>query len=95
MRPEVKQKRKADILKKVYGITPERFQDIINEQGGVCPICETALSNPKVDHNHTTGAVRGVLCNKCNLGIGLLNEDPKIMVSAIEYLTNHAPALTP
>ena len=57
-----------------------------------CPICSVNLNSQKVrkviDHNHTTGKVRGVLCNNCNTGIGLLQENIGYLSKAIEYLNN-------
>jgi len=47
------------------------------------------LKNIHVDHNHTTGIVRGILCSKCNQGIGLFMENKNILKSAIEYLEKH------
>lgn len=56
-----------------------------------CKICNTDFINDsekKVDHCHKTGQVRGILCNKCNLGIGLLNDSVEIIESALNYLKN-------
>ena len=57
-----------------------------------CPVCQANLNSQKVrkviDHNHTTGKVRGVLCNNCNTGIGQLREDESLMRQAINYLEN-------
>lgn len=74
-----------------YGITlAERDQMFIN-QSYLCPICSTLL-NPKeirsvhVDHCHATGKVRGILCLKCNLGLGYFRDSEEFLSSAIEYL---------
>ena len=57
-----------------------------------CPVCQANLNSQKVrkviDHNHTTGKVRGVLCSTCNTGIGLFKENQAYMSQAISYLEN-------
>lgn len=83
---------------RLYGITIEAYTDLLAEQGGVCAIChqpETTLTRrgfPRamhVDHDHTTGAVRGLLCARCNAGIGMFGDDPARLGTAIEYLKSH------
>lgn len=71
-----------------YGITLEQKEKIRLDQGKKCAICkkEITLSQSKVDHNHITRKVRGILCNNCNTGIGHLKEDVKILKEAILYL---------
>lgn len=68
-----------------YGLTREKYDELFQLQGGACAICklETELN---VDHDHTTGDVRGLLCQKCNHAIGLLRESPKIILNAYDYL---------
>ncbi|QDF15385.1 endonuclease VII [Gordonia phage Mollymur] len=72
-----------------YGITALEFDRMVEGQGSACGICREVKppSDLVVDHDHTTGRVRGLLCNSCNTGIGLLREDPKILSSAIDYVT--------
>ena len=86
-------------LKRQYGITIEEYDDILLNQNGVCAICrlpESQRSNPRgaidslrVDHNHTTGRIRGLLCSKCNFGLGHLNDDIRLLERAIEYLNKN------
>ena len=56
-----------------------------------CPICQRNLNSGhiklSIDHNHTTGKVRGVLCNRCNIALGMLKENPEIIKQAIAYLS--------
>jgi len=80
----IKEKARADKLKKKYGLTKE---DIPN----ICDICSSD-GNGKicVDHCHKTGQVRGFLCTQCNFLIGLAKDDPKILQKAKKYLTNAA-----
>jgi len=76
-------------LLKKYGISIEQRDQIIECQHGLCPICNKPLMNKSgifVDHNHDTGKVRGVLCRKCNLAIGLLGEDVETLERGFQYL---------
>lgn len=85
-------------LRESFGITPEDYEAMLAEQGGVCAICqrpERAKRDGKpmrlsVDHCHTTGHVRGLLCHACNRGIGLCGEDLDWLGKAIRYLEEHA-----
>lgn len=58
---------------------------MLEDQGGVCAICEGGVDFV-VDHCHTSGEVRGILCRTCNQGIGLLKESIKSLENAIKYL---------
>lgn len=74
-----------------YGITKERFEEMWGEQGGKCSVCSDILvlgtrDGCTVDHNHTTGEVRGLLCGLCNKALGLLKDSPSILEAAIAYL---------
>ena len=74
-----------------YGITLERYNEMLVEQEGMCKICKTKtpgenITNFIVDHCHHTGTVRGLLCRKCNTGIGYLQDSYKIVMSAADYL---------
>lgn len=78
---------------KQYGITPEDYQQMMDEQEGKCVLCREECSSGQrlsVDHNHDTGKVRGLLCRNCNRGLGLLKEDPSVLLRAIEYLGKYA-----
>jgi hypothetical protein len=75
-----------------YGLSVERYTAMIEEQGGRCAICGRDFAEtskglaPHVDHNHRTGAVRALLCNACNVGIGSLRDDPDLVERALDYL---------
>lgn len=80
-------------LKRKFNITLEEYNKISEEQGHVCQICkkpETCIRNKFlcVDHNHTTGKIRGLLCNNCNRAIGLFAENTEFLKNAINYLNN-------
>jgi hypothetical protein len=65
------------------------FLELFNSQNNCCGICGIKFSGTLgwcVDHDHFTGIVRGILCGDCNKGIGCLRDDPKIMMSAIQYI---------
>jgi hypothetical protein len=85
-------------LRSVFGITVEEYEAMHEAQGGVCAICKQpenykhySTSNPgrlAVDHCHETKAIRGLLCGRCNKGIGLLQEDINVLIAAATYLHN-------
>ena len=81
----------ASYLKSKYGLTVQEWQDMLSEQGGVCAICGEVQENRSlcVDHNHETGDVRGLLCVRCNAGIGNFREKPDLFLNAIAYLERH------
>lgn len=85
---------KSWFMKKLYGITMEQYDSMYAAQRGCCAICLTHQSETgralHVDHDHETGAIRGLLCNGCNTGIGNLREDIQVLTAAIEYLRAHA-----
>lgn len=79
-------------LRDNYGITQEHYSSLLISQDGKCAICGSdkpggpCKRNFMVDHNHSTGKVRGLLCGKCNFIIGLAGEQETILLSAISYL---------
>jgi hypothetical protein len=82
-------KRRARILYK-YGLTEERYNEILVSQGGRCAICRIEKCKTgrrfAVDHDHGTGKVRGILCSACNIGIGHMQDDPELLRRAADYL---------
>ena len=71
-----------------YGLTPDQYDDILEEQSGVCAICGNTCAtgrNLAVDHCHTTGEVRGLLCFNCNSKLAVL-EDERWLAAALPYL---------
>jgi hypothetical protein len=70
-----------------YGVDAAQFAAMLRSQGGVCRICKRPQPNC-VDHCHRTGRFRGVLCLKCNSGLGYFREDLKLMRAAVEYLAS-------
>lgn len=75
---------------RTYDLEPEHFARLYVFQRGACAICRTALAvdETHIDHNHSSGAVRGLLCQPCNVGIGFLRDDVQSLTRAIKYLQN-------
>lgn len=78
---------------KSYGLTIEQYNALFASQNGVCKICGNPPSGKKsketflhVDHDHVTGQIRGLLCNKCNRGLGQFLDKPELLRRAAKYL---------
>jgi hypothetical protein len=88
--------RRKQNLKHNYGITPDGVVAMLEAQGHRCKICniellkENGVRNCKrghvVDHCHTTKRIRGILCHRCNQGLGLFRDNPDYLATAIKYL---------
>jgi hypothetical protein len=78
-------------LARFYGISREQYEGLVAKQGGVCDICRKPPQEPLcVDHSHATGRVRGLLCRKCNTGLGSYDDDANLMAAGIAYLRKAA-----
>lgn len=73
-----------------YGLSEQEMADL--RAPGACPICDRSGVPMEIDHNHTTGTVRAVLCSRCNSALGLFCESPALMLRAIAYLAFHDAA---
>ncbi len=91
-KPQIK---RAQHLKKLYGLTAKDYDAKLAAQKGVCAICGKensqiartgVLCRMHVDHDHNTGQVRGLLCNHCNRGLGAFKDDTQLLQAAIRYL---------
>ncbi len=72
-------------LKKVYGLSPQQFETMVIAQNGECAGgCGRPCTH--VDHNHITGKVRGLLCHKCNVSIGMADEDSNRLQTLADYV---------
>lgn len=69
-----------------HGLTVDTYDQMLAEQGGVCAICKSDRTDFRIDHDHDTGRVRGILCNGCNAGIGMFLESIDSLESAVAYL---------
>lgn len=79
--------------KKHYGITLKDYNKMFIEQEGCCKICGIHQvevdKRLAIDHNHTTGEVRGLLCDPCNKALGIFKDDIKLLENAINYLKDN------
>lgn len=77
-------------LRTKFGLTLEAYEQLLLSQSRACAICGVSVDDYgrafDVDHNHTTGAVRGLLCGPCNKGLGCLKDDPERVAAALSYL---------
>ena len=78
-------------FKSKYGLTLNDYEQMFAQQNGRCALCGTDEPGGQwgrlcVDHDHETGRIRALLCNCCNIAIGHLNDDPKLLEKAAAYL---------
>lgn len=73
-----------------YGILKTDYFELWKKQRSRCAICavpfHTLIKRPQIDHCHETGKIRGLLCSRCNLGLGNFSDNPKLLQRAIKYL---------
>jgi hypothetical protein len=84
--------RRDSHLKKKFGLTAEKYNAMLALQSGHCALCPRPDLPDKrlaVDHDHETGRVRALLCDRCNRGIGLLDEEPARLRAAADYIDKH------
>jgi hypothetical protein len=86
---KVKASNRNTKLKRAYGITHDDYLEMFNKQNKKCACCNKEFDKLVVDHNHTTGVVRELLCNPCNTALGLLNEDVTVMQNMSNYVRKH------
>jgi len=80
----------ANHYRREYDITLDDYLGMFLDQMGCCAICNASATRERklfVDHCHVTGRVRGLLCDNCNKGIGMLGDDVIVLHAAIIYLT--------
>lgn len=85
---------RKNILMKQYGLSLEQYDRMREQQGFCCYICREPEENNQygqldVDHCHSSGKVRALLCSKCNTGLGLFRDSPELLNAAVEYLKEH------
>lgn len=90
-KPSTRRRVRGTQLRYKYGIDITAYEDMLRSQGFECAICGSAdpgrnIDLFSVDHDHTAGHVRGLLCNGCNTGLGLLRDDPALLLKAADYL---------
>ena len=72
-----------------FNLTMEQYCGMIEEQDNMCKICNVVMDTPCVDHNHTTGKVRHLLCMQCNTSLGLLKENTTTLQNMISYINDN------
>jgi len=92
--PQSKEKQQKYLLKTKYNMTLSDYNNLFSSQNGCCAICGRHQSEFKkalaIDHNHINNKIRGLLCCKCNTGLGMFKADESIdfLLKAIEYIKN-------
>ncbi len=91
-------RRRYQIAKRMYGLSREAYEALEADQAGLCAICNQPPSGKDsktdglaVDHDHITGKARGLLCHRCNHGIGSFRDNPALLIEAINYLLRFKP----
>jgi hypothetical protein len=88
---------RSESLRRLHNMSWAEYESMLLRQGGVCAICcghkpEKRQRHLQVDHDHSTGRVRALLCGRCNKGLGCFNDDPELLACAIDYLRSHSHA---
>jgi hypothetical protein len=83
------------MLRDRYGMTVAGYDELLAAQRGRCAVCGTTdpgghWSRFHIDHDHRCGQIRGLLCNRCNGGLGYFFDDPELLRSAADYLERTA-----
>ncbi len=86
--PEYRARQAEYSRKREYGLMPGQYTAMLDSQGRLCAICRKSGDKRglAVDHCHETGAVRGLLCSECNIGMGKLGDTPEGLMRAVRYL---------
>lgn len=102
-RPHSKLQKRARRLAREYQLSESDYAQMLDSQGGGCAICGAVETSPvaigpgvrrlAVDHDHETGDVRGILCNRCNQGLGRFADDPERLRRAADYLERSSRSL--
>lgn len=83
------EKARGYYLQKKYNTTDEEYKHMFNIQGGACAICKTTTFKKMlaVDHDHATGKNRGLLCVRCNVGLGYFMDNEDVLHAAADYVS--------
>ena len=87
MTPE---KKFAIHIKHRYGLTLDKWHDMLIAQQGRCAVCNETMTDPVVDHCHSSGDVRKLLCRLCNIAAGAVKDNPSIAINLSKYLEEHS-----
>ena len=95
-RTKLAKQHRSYALKRLYGVSIDLYDAFFDYQGGRCAICgvhqDELARNLDVDHDHKTGKMRGLLCNRCNLLLGYSNDSVSVLEKAILYITERSEA---
>ena len=89
---KVDARNRARFLRQYYNLPIEKYEEMYKAQNGACAICKDINTSGRklaVDHNHNTGVIRGLLCSRCNLGIGQFKDDEDLLKIASDYIEFH------
>lgn len=77
----------GDTLQQLYGLSLAGYDQLLSQQGGVCAVCLRPPTGRRlcVDHDHDTGVVRALLCNRCNTALGIMEENPDLLWKLLDY----------
>ena len=85
-------------IRRNRGVTPGQYRNMLEAQGGKCAIAECGATTPggrgqrwHIDHDHSTGSTRGLLCHHCNVGLGNFKDKPELLEAAAAYLRQFVP----
>lgn len=90
--PDVKKVLSRKHILKSYGLTIEEFESMVKAQNNKCAICGSSnwgKQSPSIDHDHSTGKVRGLLCNRCNRTLGFVEESIPLLIKMAKYLKKY------
>lgn len=91
--PAIREREHRQKVARVFGIPVTQYDEMLGSQSGVCAICGKPQAGKRsrlhVDHDHSTGKVRGLLCNTCNAGLGSFRDDSGLLHAAIKYLESY------
>lgn len=92
-KPEVRERTRWSHIKRAYGVTREQWLALFESQGRRCGCCghdQPRGRNWHTEHDHKTGALRGVVCTTCNTMLGAAHDDPRVLAAGIKYLRRAA-----
>jgi len=80
--------KKEKHYKSHYNLTLQDIEEMLIKCENMCPICNTniTIKNSAIDHDHSTGKIRGILCRRCNKGLGHFKDNSQVLIKASEYL---------
>lgn len=87
----MKQIQRRNSLKSVYGIDERDYDAMLLAQGGLCGLCRNPPGKRRlaVDHDHASGKIRALLCDRCNTALGNMRDDPALLRAAADYIEAH------